>query len=164
MRKNKRSKRRRNIYTPRFRSAKAQLRRSRTRAIKMNLRYDRMRIPPQRSSRGMGVQRDVGGKTSSPLILLGPAQRAACWYSYKRSIGVYLNRNCRLRLLSDSRFFLRFAHGIRWATDPGNWHSRASAPCHFRHSACLFRPLGAAGFGPRPAWGFHPQTPSSLRA
>ena len=33
---------------------------------------------------------------------------------------------------------------------PGNSHSRTAggAPCDFRRSACLFRPLGAAGSGP----------------
>ena len=34
------------------------------------------------------------------------------------------------------------------AGPPGNSHSRASAPCDSRRSACLNRPLGAAGFGP----------------
>ena len=31
---------------------------------------------------------------------------------------------------------------------PGNSHSRASAPCDSRRSACLFRSLSAAGFSP----------------
>ena len=86
---------------------------------------------PSVSEGVMGVQRDVGGIRVSPLILLGPAQRAACWNQRKNPIGVYQNRNCRLRR-------------------PGNSHSRASAPCDSRRSACLFRPLGAADSGPSP--------------
>ena len=82
----------------------------------------------------MGVQRDVGGIRVSPLILLGPAQRAACWNIYRHAAEVYQqrnaqpveieeeilsilyqNRNCRLRLRSDSRLSLRFALRKRWA-------------------------------------------------
>ena len=40
--------------------------------------------------------------------------------------------------------FLHAGH----AAKPGNSHSRASAPCDSRRSACLFRPLDAAGFDP----------------
>ena len=109
--KNTRFKRKRSFIHPRFQGAKAQLRLRRTRALKTNLRFFRLLIPPQRSEGGMGVQRDVGGTGAcrtqwaiqaggtsgiarsdgtsrlcefpgtseySPLILLGPAQRAAC--------------------------------------------------------------------------------------
>ena len=55
-------------------------------------------------------------------------------------------------------------------TDPVNSHSRASAPCDSRRSACLFPPLAASGFGPTglsftsaPVRDFEPLHPSSLR-
>ena len=47
------------LYSPGFQGTKAQLRQSRTRALKMNLRFFKALIPPQRFGGGMGVQRDV---------------------------------------------------------------------------------------------------------
>ena len=49
------------LHSPGFQGAKAQLRLRRTRALKMNLRFFKALIPPQRFGGGMGVQRDVGG-------------------------------------------------------------------------------------------------------
>ena len=54
------------LYSPGFQGAKAQLRQSRTRALKVNLRFFEALIPPQRFGGGMGVQRDVGGNPSIP--------------------------------------------------------------------------------------------------
>ena len=81
----------------------------------------------------MGVQRDVGGNPNFPLILLGPAQRAACWNLYRYSIEVYQNRNSRLRR-------------------PGNSHSRdvPSLLAISDASPRLLRPPDALGFGPAP--------------
>ena len=64
--KNTRFKRKRSFIHPRFQGAKAQLRLRRTRALKTNLRFFRLLIPPQRSEGGMGVQRDVGVDWSLP--------------------------------------------------------------------------------------------------
>ena len=84
------------LYSPRFQGAKAQLRLARTRAQRENLRFFNILIAPQRFEGGMGVQRDVGGLRKAPLILLGPAQSAACWNQYKGSIEVHRNLNSRL--------------------------------------------------------------------
>ena len=51
------------LYSPGFQGAKAQLRQSRTRALKVNLRFFEELIPPQRFGGVNGVLRGVRGKT-----------------------------------------------------------------------------------------------------
>ena len=51
---------------------------------------------------GMGVQRDVGGKSKSPLIPLGPAQRASPEDGYLQNILVSFRS---LLLMKDFPFF-----------------------------------------------------------
>ena len=98
------------LYSPGFQGAKAQLRQSRTRALKVNLRFFKVLIPPQRFGGGMGVQRDVGGNPSIPPSSFW-AQRSA------QPVGI--NKRALLkcirivivayRLRSDSCLW-RFAH------------------------------------------------------
>ncbi len=59
-------------------------------------------------------------------------------------------RACELLFNKRSRAFIPgfIASTGRRHGPTGNSHSRASAPCDSRRSACLFRPLGAAGSGP----------------
>ena len=94
------------LYSPRFQGAKAQLRQSRTRALKMNLRFFKTLIPLRRFGGGMGVQRDVGGNPSIPPSSVW-AQRSAQPVGINKRVLLKCIRIVIVayRLRSDSRIF-----------------------------------------------------------
>ena len=54
-------------------------------------------------------------------------------------------------------------YGGRWAADPGNSYRNAKRFLRFPISVTLNPAQRARDSNPKPDWGFHPQTPSSLR-